>query len=349
MAAPIAIVGNPAARLYVSPEQGGDPDPEAAWDPSTALSKPSSNWQYSDPYLGTVTFNREKAGPSPPGSWGETDNCSNTGCDSLLYGFVIDGYVGRPLGSCRTSNSCPEYANTDLMHPVWKDGGFRHTLIKDVHVKNAFKNTSDPHVDLLQTLDAPGYNGWIVIQDSEFWNSDDGHLQMQSGGSGDMRPSTMGGQSRTVFGGAVFQNVKLHQQSAFNADCVARGTNSDGCGLGNYYGSNDPGTTWLINYDFGNVPITLQQTHDKVVLVWSLPGSAPTLQFRGSTPGFNFSTNSPCTGSPCSYSNRVWGPYDSIEDAIAAGHDEPPFVRLSCSGWASPPAGCYNGRTLFEE
>lgn len=32
--------------------------------------------------------------------------------------------------------------------------------------------------------------------------------------------------------------------------------------------------------------------------------------------------------------------YTSIEAAIADGHTQPPFIEASCTGWATPPAGC---------
>ena len=275
--------------------------------------------------LGTITFNSEHVGKSPP----ETEVGGCTPADRVAYNFSKDGYEGRSAPACRTVGACGE-ENNDLAHPVWKDGAYRHVLVKNWNIKNAFKTNINPHVDVTQVLDSPGWGGWFVVQDSTFKNSDDGLVQWQFGYNGGSCGS-YGGKAQKEFGGVVVQNVVLGQDADFNADCRARPGAGDGCGTGNFLGSwNGPNEGWFINYQTNGWTITLQQSWKKVVIV----GNVPDFMFRGDNSGYNFATQQTCSSGTCSFGGRVFGPYPNIEAAIAAGHAEPPFVRLSCSGWA---------------
>lgn len=289
------------------------------------------------PTLGTVTFASEYVNSSPSDT--ETGGC--TPVDRVAYDWTYDGYLGAGWGVCITPGACPDNDRQDLTHPTWHDTANRHVLIKNWDVRNAYKTTvtGDPHVDVTQILNAPGWNGWFVMQDSTLMNSDDGIVQWQFGaGAGNLSGcGSFEGQAVANFGGVVVQNLVLDQQAEFTQDCLDRGVDTAGCsGEGNFLGSWEAGTGWLINYQTNGWTITLQQAWDKVVVV----GSTPDLALRSDGIGYNFSTASACTGSPCMLSNNVWGPYANIEAAIAAGHTEPPFVRLSCSGWETPPPHC---------
>jgi hypothetical protein len=285
--------------------------------------------------LGDITFRSEVVNARP-------DEGEITGCtpgDRVLYDWTRDGYEGRPLGSCLAKGAC-QFEDDDLAHPVWQGGAYRHVLVKNWNLKNAFKTSSPPHVDVTQTLDSPGWGGWFVMQDSTLKNSDDGIVQWQFGYQGNSCPAYQG-KDASEFGGVVVQNVTLGQEPAFVADCLARnsriGTDAV-CNQGNYLGSwNGPNVGWFINYQTNGWGITLQQSWNKVVVV----GNLPDFSFR--TGSYGFATMNTCTNGPCSFGGRVFGPYPNIEAALAAGHAEPPFVRLSCSGWANPRNCIANG------
>jgi hypothetical protein len=272
--------------------------------------------------LGNVTFASEYKGSYP----NEGENAGCTPRDRVAYDWTEDGYQGRPLGSCRTVGACAK-ENLDLAHPAWNSNALRHVLVRNWNVKNAFKTNSAPHVDVSQVYDSPGWGGWFVMQDSALKNSDDGIVQWQFGYQGNGTCGAYAGKNRSEFGGVVVQGVTLNQESGFVADCRARNTDPV-CQQGNYLGSWNPGEGWLINYQTNGWGITLQQRWKKVVIV----GNLPDISFRTGD-AYAFSTDQACTVAPCSFSGKVFGPYPSIEAAIAAGHAEPPFVRLSCSGW----------------
>lgn len=275
--------------------------------------------------LGTITFRSEVRGASP--SEAEIGGC--TPADRIAYDWSFDGYEGRPFGSCLTAGACRN-ENYDLAHPVWKDGAYRHVLVKNWNIKNAFKTNIAPHVDVTQILDAPGWGGWFVMQDSTLRNSDDGIVQWQFGYNGGSC-GPYGGKAQSEFGGVVVQNVTLGQDAAFNADCRARPGAGDGCGTGNFLGSwNGPNEGWFINYQTNGWAITLQQNWKKVVIVGNLPDFG--FRTEGGS-GIAFATSQTCSGSNCAFGGKAFW-YPNIEAAIAAGHAEPPFVRLSCSGWA---------------
>jgi hypothetical protein len=290
--------------------------------------------------VGSVTFESEFRDTYPV----EGDISGCTPADRVAYDWTRDGYEGLPLGSCRTRGACG-LEDQDLAHPVWSNGAYRHVLVKNWQIKNAFKTTSAPHVDVTQVLDSPGWGGWFVVQDSTFKNSDDGLVQWQFGYLSNSCPAYQG-KPQNEFSGIVVQGVTLNQEPGFVADCIARDTDSV-CNQGNNLGSyNGPNVGWFINYQTNGWGITLQQNWEKIVVV----GNLPDFGFRAND-AYAFSTENTCTGDPCAYDGRVFGPYLSIEAALADGHDEPPFVRLSPSGWvdsnnyapgaqaSGPPAG----------
>ncbi len=65
-------------------------------------------------------------------------------------------------------------------------------------------------------------------------------------------------------------------------------------------------------------------------------GNLPDFSFRTGDYAFSVVTT-PTVGQPSAFGGRVFY-YPTIEAALAAGHEEPPFVRLSTSGWGNPQA-----------
>ena len=287
--------------------------------------------------LGTVTFEEEWENSYPL----ETSNASCVPVDRVAYDWTVDGYEGRGPGSCLTRGACPNFEDRDLAHPSWSNSNFRHVVVKNWNIQNAFKTTIPPHVDVTQVLDSPGFGGWFVIQDSVLRNSDDGIVQLQFGYT-TSDCAAFEGRAKRDFAGMVLHNVDIGNDSSFIADCQTRPGDSV-CVQGNTVGSwNGPNEGWFINVQNDGWPLRLHQNWEKVVIV----GNMPELTFRTSPAAFAFSTDNSCIGNPCSYGNRVFGPYPNIEAAIAAGHTEPPFVRLSCSGWADP-SNCEQTQVIF--
>jgi hypothetical protein len=297
--------------------------------PAWAIGRDGSNrLQVNGGVLGTVTFASEYAGSYPS----ETENLGCTPTDRVAYNWTFDGYAGRTSPACRANNACPENQNSDLAHPVWKDTRHRHVLVKNWNGKNAFKTINGPHVDVTQVLDSPGWGGWFVAQDTTLKNSDDGLTQWQFGYNSSAC-GTFGGQAMATMGGVLVQGLSLGYESAFAADCAVRESlNGDPCTQGNFWGTySSAAVLWIVNLSNADWPITLQQTWQKVIVVGS---SLPNIS-GGNGGGGAFGVTTACTGSPCSLSNTVWGPYADIETALAAGHAEPPFIRLSCTGWSN--------------
>lgn len=312
------FIGASLVVLWSVPALSADPPWSAGRDSAGRLVVNSGT-------LGNITFRSEVRGAYP--QEGEIGGC--TPADRVAYDWSRDGYEGRPFGSCRTVGACA-LENLDLGHPAWTDSALRNVLVKNWSLKNAFKTNPDPHVDVTQVYDSPGWGGWFVVQDSTLKNSDDGIVQYQFGYQGTGGCASYAGKPRNEFGGVVLQNLTLDQEAGFVADCLARPGRSGGsCSQGNFMGSWNPGEGWLINYKTNGWPITLQQQWKKVVVI----GNLPDLGFRAGD-AYAYSTMQTCTTAPCSFGGKVFGPYPNIEAAIAAGHAEPPFVRLSCSGWA---------------
>lgn len=281
--------------------------------------------------LGNIAFQSEYRSSHPR----EADFTGPTPVDRVAYDWNLDGYEGRSFGSFRTRGE-GRYENLDLAHPAWKDGAFRNVLIKNWHLKNAYKTNPEPHVDITQVFDSVGWGGWFVVQDSSFKNSDDGLVQWQFGYQGIALPAHQGKQHKE-FAGLVVQGVTLKQEAGFVADAVARndilGTDPV-VNQGNHIGSwNGPNVGWFINFKTNGWPVTLQQRWEMIIVV----GILPDFLFRtGDSYAFSVA-KTPTPGQHGAFGGRIFH-YPTIESALAAGHREPPFIRLSTSGWGNPQA-----------
>lgn len=289
--------------------------------------------------LGTIEFKSEYHNSYPR----EGDHDGEIPVDRVAYNWNLDGYEGKPFGSFRTRGK-GKFEDLDLAHPAWSNGSYRNVLIKNWHIKNAYKTRPEPHVDVTQVFDAVGWGGWFVVQDSSFKNSDDGLVQWQFGYQSNAFPMYKG-KPQTEFAGVVVQGVTLKQEAGFVADAVARskvlGTDPI-VNQRNHIGSwNEPNVGWFINFKTNGWPITLQQRWEKVIVV----GSLPDFFFRtGDAYAFSVA-KIPHSNEPCAFECRVFV-YPSIEAALAAGHQEPPFVRLSKSGWVNRGAHALSAKSL---
>ena len=327
-----ATIATAAATGTITNDDSAAPPPPAPGDPFWSAGRNAAGKLLVDSgTLGVLTILSEYKNLYPQ----ETDFRGPTPVDRVVYDWNEDGYGGRPFGDpavLRVGGN-PEYENYDLAHPAWKSGAYRHVLVKNWNIKNAYKTNPAPHVDVSQVYDAPGWGGWFVAQDSSFKNSDDGIVQWNFGYGADPLPAFQG-KAQSELAGVVIQNVIVSQEDAFVADAAARnrllGTDPV-VRQGNVIGTNFPAVLWMINYQTINWPITLQQRWDKVIVV----GSMPTLSSRTSG-GLVFSVaNAPSPGPNSTFGGLVFY-YPTIDAALAAGHAEPPFVRLSKSGWANP-------------
>lgn len=317
------------------------PLPAASGDPYWSQGRDSAGQLLVDSgALGVLSFASEYKSSYPR----ESDFTGPTPVDRVAYDWNRDGYNGQPLGSYR-DGSGPN-ANLDLAHPAWASAALRHVLIKNWNIKNAYKNNPLPHVDVTQVYDSVGWGGYFVVQDSTFKNSDDGIVQWQfgygAGAVGNRSLPDYQGKTQRDFGGIVVQGVTLNQEDAFVADAVARNINLGTDPVvrqGNYLGSWDPGVGWFINYQTNGWPITLANAWEKIVVI----GSLPDFDFNKTPVERAFSVmTAPTAGQPSAFSGRAFH-YPTIEAALDAGHQEPPFIRLSKSGWtvvlSAPAAG----------
>ena len=234
------------------------------------------------------------------GNRNEVGTHRSHGSNHIWYDVVADGYEGRPPGSCIQNGACP-WQNNDVGH-IWGGRSEQIVLVKNVEIKNAFKTVNGPHVDTLQ-----GYQAGLAtvspvsVINTILRNSDDQILLY-----GNMHSAPL-----------VFQNVLIEQEAWFDEDCLARNTDP-WCGATNGIFSDVPTPVWLVHVDIRNTANL------------RIGGNVTELILIG--------TNESVLDVEIS-ADRVRR-YASIEAALSAGHAEPPFLRLACAGWASPPAGC---------
>ena len=266
---------------------------------------------------GVVTFQDEQAG-------GERDRVGTHGtrdANHVWHDLRADGYEGRPPGSCTRPGECG-MENIDVGH-VWGSRNERIVLIKNVEIKNAFKTTRTasikPHVDTLQGYQAGLSSSdpqWLVIQDTLLRNSDDQILLL-----GNMKSA-----------GVLLQNLVVEQEAWFDDDCSARNDTYEikdpWCAATNGIGSTIPDIPlWMVNVRFINTKSFSVDLGVHPLILIDTPDSEWYFRKGNAKPA------------------RVYR-YDSIEEALAdrscadCPHVPPPFVELSCTGWASPPAGC---------
>ena len=281
--------------------------------------------------LGAVTFDSEMSYAKKVTGGLYDCGSDSARCNHAYFEYELDGYNGTAVtgNSCTGPNQCgqgPKGNSSDLGR-IWANVRAESILMKGLYFHNGWKacgdctsNAQQPHVDNLQVW---GQNNQIVrnliIQDTIFRNSDDQLFHMTQTGGG--------------LKVLVLQNVLLDQQSLFIQECSKRaagagGLQDSGCGgnpntlPSNANDHSNNWDTWLIGVrTTGGVQMRMAQAGseatNKVIFV-DTPTSAIDLR----------------------YNTGVKKTYASIEAAIAAGEKKPPFVELSCAGWATKPAKC---------
>ena len=270
----------------------------------------------------------------------------------IFYDLYLDGYGGLPRASClmrsylmdindNTTQLCSANENQDLMR-VWgnRNPDLQHVLLKNMEIKNAFRtyNVVDgtvveqsrdlPHTDTIQIFfggNAVEEPEWLVIQDTIIKNSD--NSLMISGG--------------TKFKGYVYQNLRTFCESWFLEDKHQRKVNDQqaffpdndppsflGCTNAMGASSEYPAPIWLIETFPGDNPagrVGVKNQNETVFVI-----------------GTNWQTLRVTTRS--SDNQVITHPnvkrYRFIGDALADNHTAPPFIRLSCAGWRTPPDNC---------
>jgi hypothetical protein len=284
--------------------------------------------------LGVVTFGSEKS--YGKGVTGGLYDCGSDSarCNHAFFEFDLDGYNGTPVtgNSCIGPNKCGQGAkgNSSDLARVWDQVRAETVLYKSLIFQNGWKACGDctssaqqPHVDNLQVW---GNNNQIVrnmiMQDMIFRNSDDQLLHMTQTGYG----------IRVL----VFQNVLIEQQNLFIQECQKRVSGAGG----------------LLDNICAGGPNTIPSNandHSKNWDTWLIGVEARQVQLRIATAGYTATTKIILVDTPASvidlrYHTGTLKQYPSIEAALAAGETKPPFVELSCAGWATKPAGCVSKR-----
>jgi hypothetical protein len=284
------------------------------------------------PDLGTVTFDNEKSYGKSGSLFQPTCGTDSARCNQTFFEWDLDGYNGtKPSGSsCTTSNSCGQGekgAGSDLSH-IWTQIRAKAILWKSVILQNGWKacpgctsSAANPHVDNLQIWGQ--FNEtfhYLVLQDVLFRNSDDQMLHSS-------QVQEKGGDIKAV----VLQNVVFEQQTAYQTECRARAER---------YPAMDSGCSGGPLRVPNNGALNSQQWD-----VWFIKVRSPLSMGGGTCPDSCMTNRVIMIDTPSNVFDRTnykgtLVTYPSIEAALAAGEKEPPFLRLSCGGWASPPAGC---------
>lgn len=274
--------------------------------------------------------------------------------NQILFNTTIDGYNFH--SRCPTLSSCPgAIVNPEALLMLWGyNRRHKNILVKNTEVRNAAYFVNDgAHVDVFQSatimsqpytqqkIDMANGQEWFVIQDSILKNSD--HNTMIS--------------ETNYFKGVVYQNLKVTGvEPAFYEDCMQRRKSmgiSGNCGDGNLRISagypwrfdNAPRTTWMINVtppsqSAGSLEIESNNGQPQSSSnVWG-----PIILVGSDTKNYTIYTNFKVNDKWVKYvrngpTDKVYR-YNTIEEALAAGHARPPMIELSCSGWAVPPANC---------
>lgn len=282
--------------------------------------------------VGTVTFDKERSYGKSGALYTADCGTDAARCNQTFFEWDQDGYNGtKPTGSsCTTASSCgqgPKGAGSDLTH-IWVNMRAKSILWKSLLIQNGWKtcpnctsSSENPHVDNLQVWGQGNeLFQYLVIQDTIFRNSDDQMMhssQVQENG-GDVKA-------------VVLQNVVFEQQPLYQQECAARAARypamDNGCSGGPLRVPNN-GAKNTQQWD-----------------IWLIKVRSPLAIQGGSCPGACMTNRVILVDTPSAVFSRAnhtgtLVTYTSIEQALAAGEKEPPFLRLSCGGWASPPAGC---------
>jgi len=275
----------------------------------------------------------------------------------LFYNLELDGYGGLPFGNCLrrgyllsdndpNKELCTANENKDLMR-VWgnRNPDLQHVLLKNMTIKNAFRtynvvdgdvvqnSRSLPHTDTFQAFFSGGAQEdpqWLAIQDTVIKNSDNSLMIFS-----------------TRFAGILYQNLITGCDAEFVQDGQQRILNDHAqftgdtdpslfvCGNNTTIGTSKAAPVWLVNIfpsgGAGRIGITNQNA--RVVVVGNQDGD-----YRVTTRDANRRV--------VTHPNVRY--YPNIEAALAAESSRPPFMELSCAGWATPPDNCENRRGFLD-
>jgi hypothetical protein len=242
-------------------------------------------------------------------------------CDLLLSQGTLDGYAGTPVtgDTCVNDPNCVSAGDVLTLEGT----GMRHVLLKNMVVKNMHVEHGDSvQRSLLKHVGAFSYGGWFVIQDSEIRNTDSSALYFSPLAS---TYSPCGANPGP--GGILLQNVQTRPDANFLAECLKR--NWTACTTSLFItGRLETGTAevpaiWLVNVDSA-LPISL--IFDDETTRYAAAGLGKVVVVGEKQPALSFPGAQPRLG--------VFK-YATLEQAIEV-HGEPPFARLSGSGWSSP-------------
>ncbi len=273
-----------------------------------------------------------------PGTSAQTFfNSEDTGSTSA------DSHVLRNSHLRRTSlnNGQPDVMNIT----VGNGRDSKYWLLKNITAERAYMTITGPHADVLQAFglitgqgDHFVYEG-IFIQNSILRDSDSGQIFWNT---------TMMDEGADQFLWYVLQDNYMGTSSAGVTECNARAATActgSSCtfncaGKRINLAGNSTSTThparWVINVEGkphfeGSAPPNPPNT--KPLIMIPPANAAEVYSGSGAYCGYDLSGAAGQTNRFC---------YTSIEAALAAGQAEPPFIRLSCGGWANPGVNAPN-------
>lgn len=381
------VLGSPSVGNGQLPcSQDGNPVPPFAKgrDANGCLLIPTGNPQLGDAAIqfehvdihpsGNSEATRKPTPPAPPHSEYFPAYCRDvsdkTNCTYLVWKSSFDGYyqAGNSSGDILANTSGRE---------------IKYALIKDVKVGGGYRcqaagwvgphpwgprctGSSSIHLDLFQSNASLVNDGWIVVQDSEFFNSPNQGFLIQA--------ITVTGNAGVVYQGvATGRKDKFLSANNWYSDCVAtRGASgNNGCENPSRFDSTSEFKyAWFVNTWANTGGARIIDADVIVVVNGGTGGPCDNVNGCDGVGGIGFVKGWPApigasaanTGPgtcPNGYigdshaeneANRTYC-YTSIESVLAdktcadCPHFRPPFLQLSNTGWASPPNATSADRT----
>jgi hypothetical protein len=238
-------------------------------------------------------------------------------------------------------------SNPDIANVTWQANRIAKSwLFKQLTMAGARFAFTGPHSDILQTFGLPGCHYLfesMVIQNVAAGQSDSGQIFWNS---------TMCNDTNGQFKFYVLHDVDVSITAGDISACETR--RSAACG-GSSCTFNCDGRRILIPFNTGSGPNTARWI---INVTNSTPGSpAPTYEGGDASTTPDTPSDGPlimipppgvsCTTELAKITSSLLAPgerfcYANIEAALAAGHTEPPWIRLACGGWANTAANAPN-------
>lgn len=327
--------------------------------PGFAKGRDSAGCLMIDPGNGdaAIRFNWEA---NTPGKLIPANACPTNDCGYVAWNVNADDFAGNVSGV--SGGDAYHFAGRHYKWILWKNFGAGNTWkCKGGSWPPCGGGTSNGHNDAMQIRGQPVNNGWAVMQDSVIANANDIHMILEMSGDQEyVGPAP----------GFVFQGVKVGyfpdwgEADNWTADCQAMGGGQI-CGApagGSarwQVGSNSTDTTfkatWLID-SVSHVRVEADRTAKLIVVNTGCSNATMScggqIGYENGWPaplGHAFSSKGPGTCPngllPSGNVRTSDGPnpvpvycYTSLERALADGHERPPFLQISNSGWQTPPA-----------